>query len=221
MSNTDNQQTTPTTEEQNNTNSTIKNMEDNKWKKWGVILAFIGSLITAGVLIYNANQQHQDKQEEIQLKKDDACRVTVEKKYETVDKVKEKLRKYNIQIAELDRKLGNERDISVFDENDRNQISQIFNDLTFIHDEVTEGKELKKLMEEILIEFYPDVKGNCVSFSSENHYMVTLANISSRERVQTPNTGRLKLLEKKENEYIAYYTKFIENEVQKCVDKNK
>lgn len=221
MSNTDNQQTTPTTEEQNNTNSTIKNMEDNKWKKWGVILAFIGSLITAGVLIYNANQQHQDKQEEIQLKKDDACRVTVEKKYETVDKVKEKLRKYNIQIAELDRKLGNERDISVFDENDRNQISQIFNDLTFIHDEVTEGKELKKLMEEILIEFYPDVKGNSVSFSSENHYMVTLANISSRERVQTPNTGRLKLLEKKENEYIAYYTKFIENEVQNCVDKNK
>lgn len=69
MSNTDNQQTTPTTEEQNNTNSTIKNMEDTKWKKWGVILAFIasliGNLITAGVLIYNANQQHQDKQEEM------------------------------------------------------------------------------------------------------------------------------------------------------------
>lgn len=76
-------------------------------------------------------------------------------------------------------------------------------------------------MEEILIEFYPDVKGKSVSFSSENYYMVTLANISSREGVQTPNTGRLKVLEKKENEYIAYYTKFIENEVQNCVDKNK
>lgn len=221
MSNTDKQQTTPTTEEQNNTNSTIKNMEDNKWKKWGVILAFIGTLITAGVLIYNANQQHQDRQEEIQLKKDDACRVTVGKKYETVDKVKEKLRNFNIQIAELDRKLGNKRDISVFDENDRNQISQIFNDLTFIHDEATEGKELKKLMEEILIEFYPDVKGNGVSFSSENHYTVTLANISSREGVQTPNTGRLILLENKEKEYIAYYTKFIEDEVQKCVTGDK
>ena len=27
----------------------------------GVILTFIGGLITAGVLIYNANQQYQDK----------------------------------------------------------------------------------------------------------------------------------------------------------------
>lgn len=83
MKSKNNQLNTPTTEEQNNTNSTIKNMEDNKWKKWGIILTFIGGLITAGVLIYNANQQHQDKQEEIQLKKEEVCRVTVEKKYET------------------------------------------------------------------------------------------------------------------------------------------
>lgn len=35
MKSKNNQLNKPTIEEQNNTNSTIKNMEDNKWKKWG------------------------------------------------------------------------------------------------------------------------------------------------------------------------------------------
>ena len=156
MSNTDNQQTTPTTEAQNNTNSTIKNMEDTKWKKWGVILAFIasliGNLITAGVLIYNANQQHQDKQEEMQLKNEEACIVKVDKKYETIYDIKQKLRDHVSKIEDLHNKwILAQENTEVFSDEEKKQILNIFNDLTYIHDEVPQGKALKDEMEEWLI----------------------------------------------------------------------
>ena len=225
MSNTDNQQTTPTTEEQNNTNSTIKNMEDNKWKKWGVILAFIGTLITAGVLIYNANQQHQDKQKEIQLENEKDCEADVGREYETVDTVRKKLDEYVQQIQEMHRKWGEHGgDISVFDENERNQISQIFNDLNFIRDESKgskEGQALKDAMEMYLTTFYPGVVETGALLSSENYCIVTLANISSREEIPTPNAGRLKDLEDKRDAYMDYYIKFIREEVQNCVNRKK
>ena len=98
MSNTDNQQTTPTIP------TTQQDTKDKHWLSTILInglFLILGALIGAGVTIYETNknsegvretnqtnkeiadQQHQDKQEEIQLKKEEVCRVTVEKKYET------------------------------------------------------------------------------------------------------------------------------------------
>ena len=226
MSNTYNQQTTSTTEEQNNTNSTIKNMEDTKWKKWGVILAFIasliGNLITAGVLIYNANQQHQDKQEEMQLKNEEACIVKVDKKYETIYDIKQKLRDHVSKIEDLHNKwILAQENTEVFSDEEKKQILNIFNDLTYIHDEVPQGKALKDEMEEWLIKFNPSIQGYSSLFSFDTHYVVTLANISSREEIPTPKTGGILSLEKKEKEYIYFYIDFIDGKVKDCVEDNK
>lgn len=205
------------------------------------LIKVFGVLISAGIIgnlfLYMGTQDtnqtnkeiadlhHQDKQEEIQLEKVKECKVEVEKNYETVDAVREKLDKYVLQIQEMHRKWGEHgRDISVFDENEKNQISQIFNDLNFIRDESKgskEGQALKDAMEMWLTTFYPGVVETGALFSSENHCIVSLANISSREEIRTPNTGRLKDLEDKRDAYMDYYVEFIKQEVNNCVNKNK
>ena len=172
-----------------------------------------------------ADQNHQDKQKEIQLENEKGCEADVGREYETVDTVRKKLDKYVQQIQEMHRKWGEHgRDISVFDENERNQISQIFNDLNFIRDESKgskEGQALKDAMEMYLTTFYPGVVETGALFSSENYCIVTLANISSREEIPTPNAGRLKDLEDKRDAYMDYYVKFIREEVQNCVNRKK
>ena len=234
MSNTDKQQTTPTTQ------------QDTKDKHWlstilinGLFL-ILGALIGAGVTIYETNknsegvretnqtnkeiadQQHQDKQEEIQLKNEEACIIKVDRKYETIYDIKQKLRDYVSKIEELHNKwkLAQEN-TEVFSDEEKKQILKIFNDLTFIHDEVPQGKSLKDEMEMWLIKFDPSIQGYGSSFSSENHYVVTLANISGREEIPTPATGGLPSLEKKEKEYIYFYIDFIDGKVNDCVEKNK
>lgn len=233
MSNTDNQQNTTT--EQNHNGSLLQ---------WVLKILISGSLLSGlvGTVInrgcqsqdnketnqttrYVADQQHQDKQEEISLEKERDCKVATEKNYGNVDAVREKLDKYVFQIQEMHRKWGEHgRDISVFDENDQNQISYIFNDLTFIRNKSKgskEGQALKDEMEMWLITFYPGVVETGASFSSENYHIVTLANVNEQGTIETPNAGRLKDLEDKKDAYMEYFINFIEGEVKDCVDKNK
>ena len=151
-----------------------------------------------------ADQQHQDKQEEIHLKKEEACIVKVDRKHETTYDIKQKLRDYVSKIENLHNKwkLAQEN-TEVFSDEEKKQILKIFNDLTFIHDEVPQGKALKDEMEEWLIKFNPSIQGYSSLFSFDTHYVVTLANISSREEIPTPDTGGIPSLEKKKkNTYI-------------------
>ena len=76
-------------------------------------------------------------------------------------------------------------------------------------------------MEMWLITFYPGVVETGASFSSENYYIVTLANVNNQRTIETPNTGRLKDIEDKKDAYMEYFINFIEGEVKDCVDKNK
>ena len=209
MSNTDKQQTTPTTQQ---------DTKDKHWLSTILINGFfflLGASIGAAGTIYATNknsegmketnqtnkeiaeQQHQDKQEEMQLKNEEACIVKVERNYETIHDIKQKLREYVSKIEDLHNKwtLAQENP-EVFSDEDKKLILKIFNDLTFIHDEVPQGKSLKDEMEMWLIKFDPSIQGYGSSFSSENHYVVTLANISGREEIPTPATGGLPSLEK-------------------------
>ena len=213
MSNTDKQQTTPTTQQ---------DTKDKHWLSTILINGFfflLGASIGAAGTIYATNknsegmketnqtnkeiaeQQHQDKQEEMQLKNEEACIVKVERNYETIHDIKQKLREYVSKIEDLHNKwtLAQENP-EVFSDEDKKLILKIFNDLTFIHDEVPQGKSLKDEVEMWLIKFDPSIQGYGSSFSSENHYVVTLANISGREEIPTPATGGLPSLEKKEKE---------------------
>ena len=234
MSNTDKQQTTPTTQQ---------DTKDKHWLSTILINGFfflLGASIGAAGTIYATNknsegmketnqtnkeiaeQQHQDKQEEMQLKNEEACIVKVERNYETIHDIKQKLREYVSKIEDLHNKwtLAQENP-EVFSDEDKKLILKIFNDLTFIHDEVPQGKSLKDEMEMWLIKFDPSIQGYGSSFSSENHYVVTLANISGREEIPTPATGGLPSLEKKEKEYIYFYIDFIDGKVNDCGEKNK
>lgn len=213
MSNTDNQQTTPTIP------TTQQDTKDKHWLSTILInglFLILGALIGAGVTIYETNknsegvretnqtnkeiadQQHQDKQEEIQLKNEEACIIKVDRKYETIYDIKQKLRDYVSKIEELHNKwkLAQEN-TEVFSDEEKKQILKIFNDLTFIHDEVPQGKALKDEMEEWLIKFNPSIQGYSSLFSFDTHYVVTLANISNREEIPTPDTGGIPSLEKK------------------------
>ena len=237
MSNTDNQQTTPTTP---------TTQQDTKDKHWLSIILINGLFLILGTLIgvagtiYATNknsegmretnqtnkeiavQQHQDNQEEIQLKKKAACIVKVDRNYETVHDIKRKLRDCVSKIEDLHNKwILAQENTEVFSDEEKKQILDIFNDLTFIHDEVPQGKALKDEMEEWLIKFNPSIQGYSSLFSFDTHYVVTLANISSREEIPTPKTGGIPSLEKKEKEYIYFYIDFIDGKVNDCVEENK
>lgn len=234
MSNTDKQQTTPTTQ------------QDTKDKHWlstilisGLSL-ILGALIGVAGTIYATNknsegmretnqtnkeiavQQHQDKQEEMQLKKEEACIVKVERNYETIHDIKQKLRDYVSKIEDLHNKwILAQENPEVFSDEDKKLILKIFNDLTFIHDEEPQGKFLKDEMEMWLFKFDPSIQGYGSSFSFDTHYVVTLANISSREEISTPKTGGIPSLEEKEKAYIYFYIDFIDGKVKDCVEDNK
>ena len=237
MSNTDNHQTTPTTP------TTQQDTKDKHWLSKILInglFLILGALIGVAGTIYATNknsegmretnqtnkeiavQQHQDNQEEIQLKKEAACIVKVDRNHETVHDIKQKLRDYVSKIEDLHYKWTLvQENPEVFSDEDKKLILKIFNDLTFIHDEEPQGKSLKDEMEMWLIKFDPSIQGYGSSFSSENHYVMTLANISGREEISTPDTGGLPSLEKKEKEYIYFYIDFIDGKVKDCVEENK
>lgn len=169
-----------------------------------------------------ANQQHEDKQEEMQLKKEEACIVKVERNYETIHDIKQKLRDYVSKIEDLHNKwILAQENPEVFSDEDKKLILKIFNDLTFIHDEEPQGKFLKDEMEMWLFKFDPSIQGYGSSFSFDTHYVVTLANISSREEISTPKTGGIPSLEEKEKAYIYFYIDFIDGKVKDCVEDNK
>ena len=234
MSNTDNQQTTSTTQQ---------DTKDKHWLSTILINGFfflLGASIGAAGTIYATNknsegmretnqtnkeiavQQHQDKQEEMQLKKEEACIVKVERNYETIHDIKQKLRDYVSKIEDLHNKwILAQENPEVFSDEDKKLILKIFNDLTFIHDEEPQGKFLKDEMEMWLFKFDPSIQGYGSSFSFDTHYVVTLANISSREEISTPKTGGIPSLEEKEKAYIYFYIDFIDGKVKDCVEDNK
>ena len=192
-----------------------------------------------------ADQNHQDKQKEIQIEEKKvqieqikACRDKINDKFDSVKKSLEKLARSVkiIQILELRWREGNENP-EVFDDEDRKIIAEIFNDLNDIivnledididKDDpeidvsINPGKELKDEMEKWLITFYPAVKGYSSSFSSENHYIVTLANIANRGTIATPKTGGLEELENKFKTYKNYINRILEIKVQRCENGDK
>ena len=237
MSNTDKQQTTPTTP------TTQQDTKDKHWLSTILIsglFLILGTLIGVAGTIYATNknsegmretnqtnkeiavQQHQDKQEEMQLKKEEACIVKVERNYETIHDIKQKLRDYVSKIEDLHNKwILAQENPEVFSDEDKKLILKIFNDLTFIHDEEPQGKFLKDEMEMWLFKFDPSIQGYGSSFSFDTHYVVTLANISSREEISTPKTGGIPSLEEKEKAYIYFYIDFIDGKVKDCVEDNK
>jgi hypothetical protein len=237
MSNTDKQQTTPTTP------TTQQDTKDKHWLSTILISGLsliLGALIGVAGTIYATNknsegmretnqtnkeiavQQHQDKQEEMQLKKEEACIVKVERNYETIHDIKQKLRDYVSKIEDLHNKwILAQENPEVFSDEDKKLILKIFNDLTFIHDEEPQGKFLKDEMEMWLFKFDPSIQGYGSSFSFDTHYVVTLANISSREEISTPKTGGIPSLEEKEKAYIYFYIDFIDGKVKDCVEDNK
>lgn len=157
-----------------------------------------------------ADQNHQDKQKEIQIEEKKvqieqikACRDKINDKFDSVKKSLEKLARSVkiIQILELRWREGNENpeiDVSI-----------------------NPGKELKDEMEKWLITFYPAVKGYSSSFSSENHYIVTLANIANRGTIATPKTGGLEELENKFKTYKNYINRILEIKLQRCENGDK
>ncbi len=192
-----------------------------------------------------ADQNHQDKQKEIQIEEKKvqieqikACRDKINDKFDSVKKSLGKLAGSVkiIQILELRWREGNENP-EVFDDEDRKIIAEIFNDLNDIivnledididKDDpeidvsINPGKELKDEMEKWLITFYPAVKGYSSSFSSENHYIVTLANIANRGTIATPKTGGLEELENKFNTYKNYINRIIDIKLQRCENGDK
>lgn len=192
-----------------------------------------------------ADQDHQDKQKEIQIEEKKvqieqikACRDKINDKYNSVinsfGKLAISVKK--IQILELKWREGN-KNPEVFNDADRTSIAEIFNDLNDIivnledigidKDDpdidvsINPGKELKDEMEKWLITFYPSVKGYSSSFSSENHYIVTLANIANRGTIATPKTGGLEELENKFNTYKNYINRIREIKLQRCENGDK
>lgn len=174
----------------------------------------------------------------MQIDQTQACRDEMNDRFSSVKNSFEKLDRYvkKIQILELKWRDGDENP-EVFNDADRTSIAEIFNDLKDIvvkledigidKDDpdidvsINPGKELKEEMEEWLIKFYPSVKGYSSSFSSENHYIVTLANIANRGTIATPKTGGLEELENKFTTYKNYINRIIEIKIQTCVNKNK
>lgn len=134
MSNTDNQQTTPTTQQ---------DTKDKHWLSTILINGFfflLGASIGAAGTIYATNknsegmketnqtnkeiadQQHQDKQEEMQLKNEEACIVKVDRKYETIYDIKRKLRDYVSKIEDLHNKwILAQENTEVFSDEEKNR----------------------------------------------------------------------------------------------------
>lgn len=213
------------------------------------VLEIIAPIISA-LIIFSGNmigcysnrttqvEKNRIEEKKVQIDQTQACRDEMNDRFSSVKNSFEKLDRYvkKIQILELKWRDGDENP-EVFNDADRTSIAEIFNDLKDIvvkledigidKDDpdidvsINPGKELKEEMEEWLIKFYPSVKGYSSSFSSENHYIVTLANIANRGTIATPKTGGLEELENKFTTYKNYINRIIEIKIQTCVNKNK
>jgi hypothetical protein len=202
------------------------------------LIIFSGNMISCHSNRTTQVEKNRIEEKKVQIDQTQVCRDQMNDQFSSVKNSFEKLARYvkKIQILELKWREGNENP-EVFNDADRTSVAEIFNDLNDIivnledididKDDpdidvsINPGKELKDEMEKWLITFYPSVKGYSSSFSSENHYIVTLANIANRGTIATPKTGGLEELENKFTTYKNYINRIIEIKMQRCENKNK
>lgn len=203
-----------------------------------MIFTFSGNMISCYSNRTIQVEKNRIEEKKVQIDQTQACRDQIIYQFSSVTNSFEKLARYvtKIQILELKWREGNEN-LEVFNDADRTSVAEIFNDLNDIivnledididKDDpdidvsINPGKELKDEMEKWLITFYPSVKGYSSSFSSENHYIVTLANIANRGTIATPKTGGLEELENKFKTYKNYINRILEIKLQRCENGDK
>ena len=197
------------------------------------VMTFLGLLISAGIIgnifsymgtkdtnqttKYVADQQHQDKQEEIQLKKEEACRFEVKAYYSEYVKMYEDLRDDITYIQDMYSKwFENNRTLPTEDEE---KLKNIFNRICFIL-KSDEGDNLKQRMEIWLKVLVPSIKSDEEEYKKLKEQMdQETAENSGYSR--TPLTPALPDLTDAMEAYDTFFKTFMDEKVQECTNKSK
>lgn len=199
-------------------------MVKKNWKKIIMvppIMAFISTIVATQMKSCTdtniANQQHQDKQEEIQLKKEEACRFEVKAYYSEYVKMYEDLRDDITYIQDMYSKwFENNRTLPTEDEE---KLKNIFNRICFIL-KSDEGDNLKQKMEIWLKVLVPSIKSDEEEYKKLKEQMdqETAENPSNRV---TPLTPALPDLTDAMEAYDTFFKTFMDEKVQECTNKSK